>query len=138
MSEIDKATEKLNEASVDSYINKNAYESIAKSMFSDFESTLLFAITTLLLKNQPDKEEFMKQTKFIWETRAKNIIKADFQRFEELIIKQNDEKVLPDTAKDILNNYKLTLETAMQTTEKSVDIIIDSILGKNKETQNER
>ena len=138
MSETDKAAEKLNEASADSYINKNAYESIAKSMFSDFESTLLFAITTLLLKNQPDKEEFMKETKFIWETRAKNIIKADFQRFEELIIKQNDEKVLPDTAKDILNNYKLTLETAMQATEKSVDIIIDSILGKNKETQNER
>lgn len=133
MLEVEKAAEKLKEASADNYINKNAYESIAKSMFSDFETTLLVAISAFLLKNQPDKEDFLKQIKFIWETRAKSIIRSDFQRFEELVIKQNDEKVLPDTIKDILNNYKLTLETAMQATEKSVDIIIDSILGKNKE-----
>ena len=137
MSEIDTAAEKLKEASADSYINKNAVDSIAKSLFSDFEITLLISISTLILKNQPNKKDFLDQIKFIWKTRANSILKDDFQRFQELIIKQSDEKVLPDTAKDILNNYKLTLDTAMVAVEDSVNTIIETILCE-KETKNER
>lgn len=126
----------------DSYVNKKASESIAQSLFLDFQMILNLAFWQALLSNHEDPEGFMTKIRSDWEERSTAFLKSEAKRFQEVILKSaaTESKKLPDELQTIFSDYSRTMTTAFGQAAKAVDEIINTLLqntNNKKETQND-
>jgi len=138
--EIENAAEALIES--DSYVNKKAADSIAQSLFLDYQMLLNLAFWQALLARHENPEEFMNKIRNDWEERSTTFLKSEARRFQDVILKSSAEegKKLPDEVQNIFTDYSRTLTTAFGQAAKAVDEITKTLLqntNNTKESQND-
>lgn len=134
--EQEKAVEALTKS--EEYVSKQACEKMVQSIVSDFQWVLNIAMYQAFLKHFDEPELFLKNIREQWLQRAQSVLRKDLKRFQDTIIKASmkDEKKLNDSFESILNNYTLTIESALKQSETVVDGLIETLLKTTKKDTN--
>lgn len=123
----------------DSYVNKKAADTIAQSLFQDYQMILNLAFWKAMLANHKDPEGFLHKIKSDWEERSTVFLKSEAKRFQEVIFKScaTQEKKLPEEIQNIFSDYSRTLTTAFGQAAKAIDEITQTLLTKSNEKENQ-
>ena len=135
--ESDKAVSALFES--EDYVNKKACESIAQSLYQDFQMLMFVAVFQAFLAKTEDPEGFLSPIVTSWRERSESFLKSEAKRFQELIFKSSatDGHKLSSDIQSIFTNYSTTLTTAYTKANNAVDEIVSMLLNKPKKSQTE-
>ena len=139
-SDIENAVDALLQS--DSYVNKKAAETIAQSLFQDYQMLMNLAFWQALLSKHENPEAFLQKIRSDWEERSTAFLKSEAKRFQEVILKSaaTENKKLPQELQNIFSDYSRTMTTAFGQAAKAVDEITEVLLKPTKtkkETQND-
>ena len=122
------------------YVNKKASETIAQSLFQDFQMLVFTSVIQAFLAKTEDPEAFLKPIIDSWKERSEVFLKKEAKRFQEVILKSaaTDSHKLSDDVQSIFVNYSNTLTTAYSKANKAVNEIVDFLLNKQKTNQSKK